>query len=312
MKENLAETRHLDKPRLHAVSRTAVKPAARPITAVRRKRYGLEIGRLMITVLLLGFSVLMIVPFLWMVSTSFKVNADVFRYPIDWIPDTWHLENYRQVWTGANPFYVYYWNSLKITGLTVAGNLLTSAMAGFAFAKLNFKGRSFLFLLYLSTLMIPGQVLLVPRFILFDWLHLLNTHYALILPGLFTVLGTFMMRQFFTSLPGELLEAARVDGAGYWRMFWQIGLPLTKPALVTLMILTFTWHWNDYESPLIFLRDKALYTIPLGLTNFVEEYGTNYVLLLAASVSALVPVLLVVLAGQKWIVEGIANTGLKG
>ncbi|WJH33952.1 carbohydrate ABC transporter permease [Paenibacillus sp. CC-CFT747] len=254
----------------------------------------------------------MIVPFLWMVSTSFKVNADVFRYPIDWLPDTWHLENYRQVWTGANPFYVYYWNSLKITGLTVAGNLLTSAMAGFAFAKLNFKGRSFLFLLYLSTLMIPGQVLLVPRFILFDWLHLLNTHYALILPGLFTVLGTFMMRQFFSSLPGELLEAARVDGAGYWRMFWQIGLPLTKPALVTLMILTFTWHWNDYESPLIFLRDKALYTIPLGLTNFVEEYGTNYVLLLAASVSALVPVLLVVLAGQKWIVEGIANTGLKG
>ena len=283
-----------------------------PRVKIRRRKLVQTLLRVIVTALISGFAILMIIPFLWMISTSFKINAEVFQYPIKWIPEVWHFENYKEVWMGSNPFYTYYWNSIKITGITVAGSLLSSSMAGFAFAKLNFKGRDTLFLLYLSTMMIPGQVLLVPRFILFDKLHLLNTHFAIILPGIFTVLGTFMMRQFFSSLPGELLEAARVDGAGYWRMFWQISLPLTKPALVTLLILTFTWHWNEYENPLIFLRDRELYTIPLGLTNYVEEYGTNYVLLLAASVSALLPMLLVVLLGQRWIVEGIANTGIKG
>jgi multiple sugar transport system permease protein len=265
-----------------------------------------------LTVIMGFFAILMILPYIWMLSTSFKVNGEVFKYPIEWIPSVWHFENYKQVWSGPNPFYIYYFNSIKITSITVAGNLLTSAMAGYAFAKINFKGRNFFFLLYLSTMMIPSQVLLVPRFILFDWMKLINTHYSLILPGLFTVFGTFLMRQFFSTLPNELLEAARVDGAGYWRTFWQICLPLTKPAFVTLLILTFTWHWNDYETPLIFIRDKALFTIPLGLTNYVEEFGTNYVLSMAASVSALVPLLIVVLICQKWFVEGIASTGLKG
>jgi multiple sugar transport system permease protein len=185
-------------------------------------------------------------------------------------------------------------------------------MAGYAFAKIKFKGRNVLFLMYLSTMMIPGQVLLVPWFILFDWMKLINTHYSLILPGLFTVFGTFLMRQFFSTLPNELMEAGRVDGAGYWRTFWQICLPLTKPALVTLFILTFTWHWNEYENPLIFLRDRDLYTLPLGLTSYVEEFGTNYVLTMAASVSALLPLLIVVVVCQKWFVEGIASSGLKG
>jgi multiple sugar transport system permease protein len=258
------------------------------------------------------FAVIMVIPFIWMISTSFKVNGEVFKYPIDWIPKKWHFENYREVWTGSNPFYIFYINSIKITGITVAGNILTSAMAGYAFAKIKFKGRNVLFLMYLSTMMIPGQVLLVPRFILFDWMKLINTHYSLILPGLFTVFGTFLMRQFFSTLPNELMEAGRVDGAGYWRTFWQICLPLTKPALVTLFILTFTWHWNEYENPLIFLRDRDLYTLPLGLTSYVEEFGTNYVLTMAASVSALLPLLIVVVVCQKWFVEGIASSGLKG
>lgn len=266
----------------------------------------------LLTIVMTGFAIIMVLPYVWMISTSFKVNGEVFLFPIQWIPKHWNFDNYIKVWTGPNPFYIYYFNSIKITFITVAGNLMTSSMAGYAFAKINFKGRNFLFLLYLSTLMIPGQVLLVPRFILFDWMHIMNTHYSLILPGLFTVFGTFLMRQFFSSLPNELLEAARVDGAGYWRTFWQICLPLTKPAFVTLLILSFTLHWNEYESPLIFLRDKALYTIPLGLTNYVEEMGVNYVLSMAASVSALLPLLVVVIVCQKWFVEGIASTGLKG
>jgi multiple sugar transport system permease protein len=265
-----------------------------------------------LTLVMAGLAILMLLPFVWMLSTSFKINGEVFIFPIQWIPNKWNFDNYVKVWTGRNPFYIYYFNSIKITAITVAGNLLTSSMAGYAFAKINFKGRNFLFLLYLSTLMIPGQVLLVPRFILFDWMHLMNTHYALILPGLFTVFGTFLMRQFFSSLPNELMEAARVDGAGYWRTYWQICLPLTKPALVTLFILTFISHWNEYEGPLIYLRDKALFTIPLGLTNFVEEMGVNYVLSMAASVSAMIPLLIIVIICQRWFVEGIASTGLKG
>ncbi|MFK7692979.1 carbohydrate ABC transporter permease [Paenibacillus sp. HJGM_3] len=293
------------------VGRTGVQ--AWRIGGTGRRMKPLELVVKVIATLVIGvFAVLMIVPYLWMISTSFKVNGDVFKYPIDWIPNTFHWDNYKKVWTGANPFYVYYWNSIKITGITVAGNLFTSAMAGFAFAKLRFKGRNALFLLYLSTMMIPGQVLLLPRFILFDWMKLINTHWALILPGMFTVFGTFLMRQFFSTLPGELMEAARVDGAGFWRMFWQISLPLTKPALVTLLILSFTWHWTEYEAPLIFLRDKPLYTIPLGLTNYVEEFGTDYVLTMAASVSALLPLLIVVIVCQKWFVEGLASSGIKG
>lgn len=285
--------------------------STRKTSMARERRSGLWF-KIFITILTAGIALLMILPFIWMLSTSFKINGEVFKYPIDWIPKTWHFENYKKVWTGTDPFYLFYWNSIKITGITVAGNLLTSAMAGYAFAKVRFKGRNFLFLLYLSTMMIPGQVLLVPRFILFDQLNLINTHYALILPGLFYVFGTFLMRQFFSTLPNELLEAGRVDGAGYWRTFWQICLPLTKPAIVTLLILSFTWHWNDYENPLIMLREKKLYTIPVGLTSYVEEFGTNYVLMMAASVSALVPVLIVVTICQKWFVEGITSSGLKG
>ncbi|WP_240702898.1 carbohydrate ABC transporter permease [Cohnella luojiensis] len=277
-----------------------------------RKKRNSALLKTIITIVMAVFAVIMVIPFIWMISTSFKVNGDVFKYPIDWIPKKWHFENYREVWTGSNPFYIFYINSIKITGITVAGNILTSAMAGYAFAKIKFKGRNVLFLMYLSTMMIPGQVLLVPRFILFDWMKLINTHYSLILPGLFTVFGTFLMRQFFSTLPNELMEAGRVDGAGYWRTFWQICLPLTKPALVTLFILTFTWHWNEYENPLIFLRDRDLYTLPLGLTSYVEEFGTNYVLTMAASVSALLPLLVLVVVCQKWFVEGIASSGLKG
>lgn len=169
-----------------------------------------------------------------------------------------------------------------------------------------------MFLLYLSTMIIPTQILLVPRFILFDKLHLVDSHWAIILPGMFSVLGTFIMRQFFSTLPNEILEAAKVDGAGVFRTFWQVSLPLTKPALVSLLILSFTWHWNEYEGPLIFLRTNELYTLPLALTNFVDENTTNYTAIMAASVSALLPLILLVAFFQRWFVEGIASSAVKG
>lgn len=268
--------------------------------------------KLAITLIFLGIGVLMILPFLWMVSASFKNAADIFKYPIQWIPEKWDLYNYRKVWLDGVSFAVFYKNSIKITFLQVLGTLVTSSMAGFAFAKLQFKFKELIFLVYLSTMIIPHQVLFVPRFIMFDQLGLVNTHLGIILPGMFTVLGTFLMRQFFSTLPNELLEAAKADGAGYWRMYWQISLPLTKPAIVTLLILAFTWHWNEYENPLILLRDRHLFTIPIGLSSYMDENGTNYPLIMAASCSALVPLIIIVSVCQRWFVEGIASTGLKG
>lgn len=278
----------------------------------KRKPIVQKAVKLGVTVVMLALAVVTVSPFLWMLSASFKIPADIFNYPIEWIPRSWNPDNYTTVWGGQYKFLLYYWNTAKITVLTVVGSLITSSLAGFAFAKLKFKGRDQLFLLYLATMIIPSQVLLVPRFIVFDHLGLVNTHLSIILPGMFTVFGTFLMRQFFITVPGELLEAAKVDGAGYWRMYWQICLPLAKPALVALLILTFTWHWNEYENPLIFLRDRELYTLPIGLTNFVDENGTDYTLMMAASVSALIPLVVVVAFFQKWFVAGIANTGLKG
>lgn len=277
----------------------------------KRRTYRVA-AKITITAVFLLIGILMLLPFIWMLSASFKNTSELFRYPIEWIPDTLNTANYEKVWNGAVSFSVYYKNSVKITFFQVLGSLITSAMAGYAFAKLRFRGKETIFLLYLATMIIPAQVFFVPRFILFDSLGLVNTHLAIILPGMFTVLGTFIMRQFFGTLPGELLEAAKVDGVGYWRMFWQICLPLTKPALVTLLILTFTWHWNEYENPLILLRDRQLFTIPLGLTTFTDENGTDYPLIMAASVSALAPLVLVVTVFQRWFVEGIASTGLKG
>jgi len=268
--------------------------------------------RWILTIVFACLGIIMILPFIWMTSSSFKLPSEMFKTPIDWIPNKFHFDSYKEVWLGKYPFALYYWNSIKITALTVLGTLATSAMAGFAFAKLQFKGKELLFLLYLSTMIIPAQILLVPRFILFDRLHLVDSHWAIILPGMFSVLGTFIMRQFFSTLPNELLEAAKVDGAGIFRTFWQVCLPLTKPALVSLLILSFTWHWNEYEGPLIFLRTNDLYTLPLALTNFVDENTTNYTAIMAASVSSLLPLIVLVAFFQRWFVEGIASSGVKG
>lgn len=271
-----------------------------------------SLRKLSVTLVMLVLGVLVLIPFIWMISSSFKIQADLFKYPINWIPQNPILSNYEEVWGGKYKFALFYWNSAKITFFTVVGSIITSSLAGFAFAKLNFKGRDLIFLMYLATMIIPAQVLLVPRFILFDRIGLVNTHWAVILPGIFTVFGTFLMRQFFSTIPNELLEAAKADGAGFFRIYWQICLPLTKPAIVTLLILTFTWHWNEYENPLIFLRSSELFTLPIGLSSFVDEYGANYSLIMAASVSALLPLIIVVAIFQRFFVEGIASSGLKG
>ncbi|SEL57415.1 carbohydrate ABC transporter membrane protein 2, CUT1 family [Paenibacillus sp. cl141a] len=268
--------------------------------------------KIIVTLIMLFFSVVMIVPFLWMISTSFKMPAEVFQYPIKWIPDQFMWDHHVKVWTGANSFGHYYLNSLKVALISTVGAVLLSALAAYGFARIEFKGRNAMFIIYLSMMMVPPQVLFVPKFIMFDWVGIYNTHWALILPGVFTIFGVFMMRQFFFSVPHEISEAAFIDGAGHFRIFSRIILPMAKPSLATLAIIDFSWHWNDYENALVFLIDQDLYTVPLGLQNFILENTVDYNGMMAAATAGIIPMILVFLIGQKYIIQGVASSAVKG
>jgi multiple sugar transport system permease protein len=260
-----------------------------------------------------GLAILFILPFAWMLVSSLKREIDVFRLPVRWIPDPLSWQNYVTVWTGAHPLPRYIGNSLLVAAARVAGELFTASLAAYGFARLRFRGRDLLFLLYLSTLIIPHQLLLVPRFILFRQLRIYDTLWALILPGIFTVFGTFLLRQFFLAIPQELSDAARVDGANEWQIYWRIILPLARPALASLAILGFVWSWNDYETPLVMLTSEENFTVPLGLTSYIDEAGGfSAALIMAGSVSSVIPIFIVFLLLQRQFIQAIARSGLKG
>ncbi|MCL2034816.1 MAG: carbohydrate ABC transporter permease [Oscillospiraceae bacterium] len=276
------------------------------------------INRILVTLLIGGFAFTMIVPFLWMISASIKLPLDVMQLPIKWIPDYFYIENYKQVWNigGAAirdyQFGLAYYNSVKIALINLAGSVLTSTLAGYAFAKIKFRGRTAVFFLYLATMMIPPQVTLIPKFVMFNWLGLTGTHLTLILPGLVTITGTFLMRQFFMQVPDELRESAHVDGASEIRIWAQIMVPIAKPGMASLAMIVFLWNWNNYLDALVFLNNWRLYTIPISLTNFIEESVTQYNLVMAASSSALVPVFIIFLIGQRFFVKGLMAGAVKG
>ncbi|MFS0724911.1 carbohydrate ABC transporter permease [Paenibacillus sp. 1P07SE] len=295
---------------------TKTAPAASPKVPAPSKTPGwlqlLEWNKLLLTVVMTFFGILMIVPFIWMISTSFKTPADVFVYPVKWLPNPWNWEHHIKVWTGDKSFVTYYVNSLKVSIISTVGATFLSAFAAYGFSRVEFKGRNALFLVYLSMMMVPPQVLFVPKFIMFEWAGIYNTHYALILPGMFTIFGVFMMRQFFLSIPYEISESAFIDGAGHFRIFFRLILPLAKPALATLAIIDFSWHWNDYENALVFLIDEGLYTVPLGLQNFILENTIDYNGMMAAATAGIVPMIVVFLIGQRFIIQGISNSAVKG
>ncbi|WP_055106210.1 carbohydrate ABC transporter permease [Paenibacillus ihumii] len=272
----------------------------------------INIRKLILTFIMLFFGVVMVVPFLWMISTSFKSPADVFKYPVEWIPSALNWEHHVKVWSGKDSFAQYYLNSLKISSISVIGAVLLSSLAAYGFSRIEFKGRNAMFLVYLSMMMVPPQVLFVPKFIMFEWAGIYNTHWALILPGMFTIFGVFMMRQFFMSVPAEISEAAFIDGAGHFRIFFRLILPLAKPALATLAIIDFSWHWNDYENALVFLISQNLYTVPLGLQNFILENNVDYNGMMAAATAGIIPMIIVFLIGQKYIIQGVSSAAVKG
>ncbi len=272
-----------------------------------------------LTLIMLALSVVAVLPFLWMLSASFTPTAAVFDFPISWIPKHPTLANYVTVWrphaetTIPIPsFATFFLNSVVVSLFSVAGQVTTGAIAGYAFAKIRFKGRNVAFLLYIATLMFPDQMLMVPRFVLYRLWGLYNKLLALILPGMFTAFGTFLFRQFFTSVPEELIDSSKIDGANHWRTFSRIVLPLSGPIISTMVIISFVWSWNQYENPLVFISNSKLFTIPLGVLLFQLNEATDYGAVIAGTVCSLAPIFLVFLSLQKYFIEGVVMTGIKG
>jgi multiple sugar transport system permease protein len=263
-------------------------------------------------VLMLAIAVVMIGPLLWMATSSLKTVKQTMAYPPEFIPNPIVWTNFAEAWTSA-PFGQFLLNSFRIAIFTTFGTLLVSSLAAYAFARLQFKGKHIVFGALLATMMIPYTVRLIPLFVIMRVFGLVNTHYALILPPVFSnVFGVFLLRQFFMSLPHELDEAALIDGSSYFGIFWRILLPLSKPALATLGLFAFRTSWNQFMPALVFIRSMMKQTITVGLTIFQDEFTIAWHLMMAASTFAVLPVLIIYVTAQKYFVRGIVLTGIKG
>ena len=267
--------------------------------------------KVILYVLLICLGVAMLVPFYWMVISSLKLNKDVFSIPMRWWPETIHLENYSVIWDKL-PLVIFFKNTAKLTIITTIVQLCTSCFAAYGFTKCKFVGRDLIFLMYVTTIAVPWQVYMVPQFILVSKLGLNDTHIGLILMQAFSAFGVFLIRQFYISIPDELCEAARIDGLNEFGIFRKIVFPLGKPAMATLTIFTFTNVWNDFMEPLIYLKTKELKTVQLGIRMFISQYGADYAWIMAASVCSLIPIVIVFLSCQRFFVEGVAASGIKG
>ncbi|MDQ7905402.1 carbohydrate ABC transporter permease [Phytohabitans sp. ZYX-F-186] len=256
----------------------------------------------------------MMYPLLWMVSSSLKPSKTIFTDLALW-PAAWDLSNYPDGWTALeHPFSLYFVNSFVIVVLSIIGNLVSCSLAAYGFARLNFTGRKLFFALMLGTMMLPGHVLLVPQYIVFAKLDWINTYYPLLVPNFLATNAfyIFLMVQFMRSLPHELDDAARIDGCGPFRTFWSVIMPLCLPAFATTAIFTFISVWNEFFAPLIYLTDSELYTVPLALRQFMDSEGqSQWGQMFAMSFLSLAPVVGFFIAGQKYLVKGIATTGLK-
>ena len=264
------------------------------------------------TLIIACFGLLFLLPLVWMISASFKAPLEVFEYPIKWIPAIIHWENYVQVWTDeVIPFWRLYGNSIFIVLFSLAGQLLFSSLAAYACAKLDFACKDLIFIIFLAAMMIPTQATIIPRFMLFKTIGLYDNLWAIIFPAWFDATAIFMLRQFYLGLPNDLAEAARIDGASHPRIWGQVMMPLTKPAIVSLAILGFIASWNEYLSPLIFLINKQFYTVALGIRFYFADEAQEYNITMAAATSAVIPILILFFSCQKYFIEGIATSGMK-
>ena len=265
------------------------------------------------TIVVSLIAVLFVVPLVWMVLSSLKTAPEVFARPFHWLPARVQWQNYATVWMNEEASMLRaFANTLYIALFSIIGQMFISSLAAYSFAKINFKGKQVVFMLFLSSMMVPSQLTIIPRFMLFKTIGLYNNLWAIILPAFFGATSIFMLRQFYMGLPNDLIEAAKIDGAGHLRIFLRIMLPLTKAALMSLIILAFISSWNEYMAPLIFLVKKELYTLSQNIQWYMLDEFKEHNLTMAAATSAIVPVVILFIVGQKYFVEGIATSGVKG
>lgn len=266
--------------------------------------------RVLFHVLIYAAALATLGPFIWMVLTSLKDLGEILMFPPKWIPGEFKTENYVKAFQAA-PFGRYYINTVVVAATCTIGQLITCSMSAYAFARLRFWGRDALFFLFLGTMMIPGQVTMIPTFMVLYWLGWIDSYAALIVPGLASAFGTFLLRQFFLTIPRDLEDAAYIDGCSRFGVLWRIILPLSKPALATLGIFIFMYYYNDFLWPLIVVNSEEMRTVQLGLAIFRDRYTTEWDKLMAGSVTATVPILLVFFFAQKYFIKGITLSGIK-
>jgi multiple sugar transport system permease protein len=267
------------------------------------------VGRAFMYLVLLIGALGVLGPLVIVASSAFKLEGEIFAYPMTLIPREPVLSNFIQL---EAHFPLYIWNSVKVTILIVVLQFVTATTGAYAFSKLTWKFRDTLFILYIASIMIPIQSIIIPQFIVVRILGLYNTHAAVILVSAFTAFGVFLCRQFFLTIPDSLLEAARIDGASEYRIFAQVVLPLSTPVVVTVIIFSFRYFWNDFFTPLIYLTSQSLKTLPLGMADFVDQYNIAYGPQMAAALISIIPVLVIFLIGQRYFVQGVVATGIKG
>ncbi|MFT8324072.1 MAG: carbohydrate ABC transporter permease [Oenococcus sicerae] len=262
--------------------------------------------------LLISFgAIIMLIPFIWMLSTALKTQSEAIQVPPIWIPKIWHFENFISAWQAA-PFATYMFNSLFVTVATTALQLLTSILAAFSFAKLNFKGKNLLFVILLATMMVPGEMLIIPNYVTLSKMGLINTYGALIIPWIASFFSVFALRQSFMSVPNSVYYSAKIDGASDWRFLWRILVPMSKSSIVAITMLQVIGSWNSFMWPLIVTNSDSLRTLPVGLQAFMTESGIQYPQLMAATTFVILPMAILYLFLQKYIIAGISRSGLKG
>lgn len=272
-----------------------------------------KIAAILRTVLIGVIALFFTIPLIWMVCTSLKTDPEVFAKDWKWLPNVAQWGNYASVWTNPDaPMARSFVNSFFVVFWSILGQLSFASLAAYAFAKIDFKGKNAVFALFLASMMVPSQVTIIPRFMLFKTVGLYNSLWAIILPNLFGASTMFMLRQFYMGLPDDLVEAAKIDGAGHVRIFAQIMLPLTLAAVVSMFILTFISCWNEYLAPLIFLIDKRKFLVSQVIRWYMDEDSDPTHLIMTASTIALIPTIILFISGQKYFVEGIATSGVKG
>lgn len=271
-----------------------------------KNKKNIKIGKYIFLIII---TIISLFPILLVLSSSFKNESEIFDFPFHLIPRQIIFSNFIRL---SRNFPLYIWNSVKLTSIIAVLQLFSASTGGYVFSKLKWKGRNFIFGLYLASMMIPLQAVTIPQFIIMRNLNLYDTHAAIILLSTFTAFGTFLIRQYFLSVPDTYLEAARIDGAREWTIFFNIMLPMAKPVLVTQAVLSFRFFWNDFFTPLIYLTTPELKTLPLGMTDFVREQYVYWGPQMAAALISIIPVLIIFMFGQRYFIEGVSSSGLKG